>query len=61
MIRVVALRKAVAAGVSGAIAMELFSKLGRLVGLHTIDFISQLSAVAFRGSRVVADLHLVHQ
>ena len=59
MIRVVALKKAVAAGVGGAIAMELFSRLGRLLGLQTIDFIAELSAVAFRGSRLLADLAAV--
>jgi hypothetical protein len=59
VIRVVALKKAVAAGVGGAIAMELFSRLGRLLGLETIDFIAELSSVAFRGSRVLADLAAV--
>ena len=50
MIRVVAIRKAVAAGVGGAIAMEIFSRVGALLGLKTIDFIAELSSVAFRGA-----------
>jgi hypothetical protein len=55
VIRVVAIRKAVAAGVGGAIAMEIFSRAGALLGLKTIDFIAELSSVAFRGSRLLAD------
>ena len=55
MIRVVALKKAVAAGVGGAIAMEIVARAGRLIGLQTIDMIAELSAVAFRGSRLLAD------
>ena len=55
MIRVVAIRKAVAAGVGGAIAMEIFSRVGALLGLKTIDFIAELSSVAFGGSRLLAD------
>src|SRR6185312_10886856 len=39
--------------------MELFARLGRLFGLQTIDFIAELSAVAFRGSRQLADLAAV--
>src|SRR5690348_9402116 len=59
MMRVVALKKAAAAGLGGAIAMEAFSRVGRLLGLKTIDFIAELSAVAFRGSRLLADLTAV--
>jgi beta-glucosidase/6-phospho-beta-glucosidase/beta-galactosidase len=59
MMRVVALKKAAAAGLGGAIAMEIFSRIGALVGLRTIDFIGQLSSVAFRGSRLAADLTAV--
>jgi hypothetical protein len=55
VIRVVAIRKAVAAGVGGAIAMEIFSRVGALLGLKTIDFIAELSSVAFGGSRLLAD------
>src|SRR6185312_10145913 len=39
--------------------MELFARAGRLVGLQTIDFIAELSAVAFRGSRLLADFAAV--
>ncbi|HEX5237613.1 MAG TPA: family 1 glycosylhydrolase [Sphingomicrobium sp.] len=59
MMRVVALKNAAAAGLGGAIAMEILSRLGRLLGIKTIDFIAELSAVAFRGSRFVADLTAV--
>jgi len=59
MIRVVALKKAVAAGVGGAVAMEVFARAGRLVGLRTVDLIAELSTVAFGGSRVLADLAAV--
>jgi beta-glucosidase/6-phospho-beta-glucosidase/beta-galactosidase len=47
MIRVVALRKAAAAGLCGAVAMEAFWFLGGKAGLPTIDLVAQLSAVEF--------------
>jgi len=48
MIRVVALRKAAAAGLCGAVAMEAFWFLGGKAGLPTIDLVAQLSAVEFQ-------------
>jgi len=48
MIRVVSLRKAVAAGAAGAVAMEVFSLAGRIAGLQTVDLVQQLSSVPFR-------------
>jgi beta-glucosidase/6-phospho-beta-glucosidase/beta-galactosidase len=56
VIRVVALRKAAAAGLGGAIAMAIVSRAGGLLGLNTIDFIAEISATAFHGSRPLADL-----
>ena len=35
--------------------MEIFSRVGALLGLKTIDFIAELSSVAFGGSRLLAD------
>jgi len=47
MIRVISLRKAAIAGLSGAAAMELYAFLGSQVGLSSVDFVRQLSSVAF--------------
>ena len=55
MIHVLALRKAVAAGVAGAVVMEVFSRAAPLLGLRKVDFIAELSSVAFRGSHLLAD------
>ena len=55
VIRTVALKKAVAAGLGGAIAMEIVSRAGPLLGVRTIDFIAELSSVAFDHSRLLAN------
>ena len=47
MIRVVALKKAVAAGLAGAIVMEGFAFLSRKAGLPTVDLVNELSTIAF--------------
>ena len=47
MIRVVSLKKAVAAGVAGAAVMELWSLASSRTGVRTVDFVGELSAVAF--------------
>ena len=56
MLRVVSLRKAVAAGLAAAAAMEALSFVGAKVGFQTIDFVREMSLVAFDGSRVAASL-----
>ena len=56
MIRVVALKKAIAAGLAGAAAMELFSVAGAKAGIPTVDMVAQLSAVEFRGTPLIADV-----
>lgn len=62
MIRVVALKKATAAGLCGAVVMEAFWFLGGKAGLPTIDLVSQLSAVEFHKWPIIGDLAgpLVH-
>jgi beta-glucosidase/6-phospho-beta-glucosidase/beta-galactosidase len=55
VIHVLALKKAVAAGLAGAVVMEVFSRAAPLLGLRKVDFIAELSSVAFRGSRLLAD------
>ena len=47
MIRVVSLKKAIAAGVAGAAVMEIFSLATRLAGVETVDLVRQLSSVPF--------------
>ena len=54
MIRVVALKKAIAAGLAGAAAMELLSLAATSAGLPAVDMVSELSSVEFHGSHVVA-------
>ncbi|HET8750712.1 MAG TPA: family 1 glycosylhydrolase [Sphingomicrobium sp.] len=54
MIRVVAFRKAAAAGLAAAAAMEVFAFVSDRFGLGTIDFVAELAAVAFGGSRLLA-------
>ncbi|HEY4070210.1 MAG TPA: family 1 glycosylhydrolase [Sphingomicrobium sp.] len=46
MIRVVALPKAIVAGLCGAAAMELFSTAAAHSGIRTVDFVSELSSIA---------------
>ena len=50
MIRVVSWRKAVIAGLAGAVVMEACSFAASLAGVPTVDFVRALSAVAFRDS-----------
>jgi beta-glucosidase/6-phospho-beta-glucosidase/beta-galactosidase len=59
MIRVVALKKAIVAGLCGAAAMEIFSFATRRAGLATVDLITQLSSVDFHGLPIVADVAAV--
>lgn len=56
MIRVVALPKAIAAGLCGAAVMEIFSVVSRLAGLPTVDLVGELSSIAFHGSALLADI-----
>jgi beta-glucosidase/6-phospho-beta-glucosidase/beta-galactosidase len=62
MIRVVALNKAIAAGLAGAAAMELFSLFGRAAGLPTVDMVAELGALDFHGMPLLAHVGgvLVH-
>src|SRR5690348_5891464 len=53
MIRVVALPKAIAAGLAGAAVMEVYSFAVGAAGLPSVDFVRDLSAVAFRNSPVL--------
>jgi beta-glucosidase/6-phospho-beta-glucosidase/beta-galactosidase len=55
MIRVVSLKKAVAAGLAGAAVMELCSFAASVAGLPTVDFVSQLSSVAFDHSPLLTN------
>jgi len=55
MMRVVALPKAIMAGLAGAAVMEVYSLIGSKVGLSSIDFVRQLSASAFVNSPVLAN------
>ena len=50
MIRVVSLPKAIAAGLAGAAVMEAFSFVVAAAGLPSVDFVRDLSAIAFRSS-----------
>jgi beta-glucosidase/6-phospho-beta-glucosidase/beta-galactosidase len=47
MIRIVSLKKAVAAGLAGAVVMEICSLVASQLGLPTVDFVAELSAIAF--------------
>ena len=53
MIRIVALPKAIAAGVAGAAAMEALTLVIRLAGLPSVDFVTTLSST-FRQSALLA-------
>ena len=55
MIRVVALRKAIVAGLCGAVVMEAFSVAATHAGLPTVDMVAELSSLEFRHMRVVAN------
>ena len=54
MIRVVALRKAAAAGLAGAVATEAFSFAASRAHLGAVDLVGQLSLVALGLPRAVA-------
>ncbi len=54
MMRVVALRKAIVAGLCGAAAMEALSAATALAGLPTVDFVGELSEVALDHSPLLA-------
>ncbi|HJP69497.1 MAG TPA: family 1 glycosylhydrolase [Sphingomicrobium sp.] len=54
MIRVVAFKKAVIAGICGAAAMEIYSLAGSRLGLSNVDFVDQLSSLALRRDPLVA-------
>jgi beta-glucosidase/6-phospho-beta-glucosidase/beta-galactosidase len=56
MIRVVDLKKAVAAGLAGAVAMEIFSIVAAKAGLPAVDLVAELSAVEFHRWPLVASL-----
>jgi beta-glucosidase/6-phospho-beta-glucosidase/beta-galactosidase len=55
MIRVLSLKKAVIAGISGAIVMEIAAVAASLAGLPSVDFVEQLSAVAFDHSPLLTN------
>ena len=52
--RVVALRKAITAGLAGAAAMEILSFAGSRIGLGSIDFVRDMSSVALHASPLAA-------
>ena len=54
MVRVVALRKAISAGVAAAVAMEIFLRVLRLAGLPTVDLVAEMSSFAFGNSQSLA-------
>jgi beta-glucosidase/6-phospho-beta-glucosidase/beta-galactosidase len=56
MIRVVSLPKAIAAGLAGAAVMEVFSFAVTTAGLPSVDFVRDLSSIAFRDSAVLTRL-----
>jgi beta-glucosidase/6-phospho-beta-glucosidase/beta-galactosidase len=55
MIRVVALKKAMAAGLAGAAVMEVFAFVTSRAGLPSVDLVSELSAIQFDGMPVAGD------
>jgi beta-glucosidase/6-phospho-beta-glucosidase/beta-galactosidase len=54
MIRVVALQKAVTAGLCGAAVVEIVSFLGARAGLPTVDLVTELSSSEFRNVPMIA-------
>jgi beta-glucosidase/6-phospho-beta-glucosidase/beta-galactosidase len=54
MIRVVSLRKAIAAGLAGAAVMEVFSLGAAAAGLPAVDFVREISTVDLPHSPVIA-------
>lgn len=55
MIRVVALKKAIVAGLCGAVVIEAVSFVAAKAGVQTIDLVSELSATEFRRFPLIAD------
>jgi beta-glucosidase/6-phospho-beta-glucosidase/beta-galactosidase len=56
MIRVVALRKAIVAGLCGAAVMEVCSFAATRVGVPAVDMVAELSSLQFRHMHVIADV-----
>ena len=54
MIRVVSLKKAVIAGVTGAAIMEIVSYAASRLGVPNVDFVGQISSSVFRSAPVAA-------
>ena len=54
MIRVVAFKKAVTAGLAGAAVMEIYSIAGAALGISSVDFVDQLGSLTFRRSALLA-------
>src|SRR5690348_14170804 len=59
MIRVVALKKAVIAGLCGAAVMEIFSLATRRAGFASVDLITELGSVNFDHLPIVANVAAV--
>ena len=55
MIRVVALRKAIVAGLSGAVVMEAYSFAATHAGVPAVDMVAELSSLEFRHMPIVAE------
>ena len=55
MLRVVALRKAAIAGLSGAVVMEACSFAGSKIGFADVNFVGQISSSIFGGAPLLAD------
>jgi hypothetical protein len=55
MIRVVALRKAISAGLCGAVVMEAFSFAAAKAGLPVVDLVGELSSVEFHRSPLIGN------
>src|SRR5690348_6859431 len=55
MIRVVALRKAIVAGLAGAAAMEVFSLASAAVGIPAVDLVRELSTSQFHRLPLMAE------
>jgi len=55
VIRIVSFKKAIAAGLAGAVVMEACSFAARLAGLPSVDFVKELSSVAFDHSPLLTN------
>ena len=56
MIRVVALRKAIVAGLCGAAVMEVFSFAAVRAGVPAVDMVAELSSLEFRHVPLIANV-----